>query len=55
MSYEVDRPILNNPFDEPPHYEFIRDGYDPELREGRRPAIAYPPVRAILIGVWGEY
>lgn len=43
MSYEVDRPILNNPFDEPSRYWFIRDNYDPELRRGRRPSIVYPP------------
>jgi type III restriction enzyme len=43
MSYEVDQPILNNPFDEPSRYWFIRDNYDPELRESRRPSIVYPP------------
>jgi type III restriction enzyme len=43
MSYEVNEPILNSPFDEPARYWFIREGYDPELREGRRPAIVYPP------------
>jgi len=43
MTYEVNEPILNSPFDEPQQYWFIRDGYEPELRTGRRPAIVYPP------------
>jgi type III restriction enzyme len=43
MTYEVEQPILNNPFDEPNQYWFIRQGYTPEKRSGRRPAIAYPP------------
>ncbi|MCZ8225714.1 MULTISPECIES: DEAD/DEAH box helicase family protein [unclassified Microcystis] len=43
MSYEVNEPILNSPFDEPSQYWFIREGYEPELKEGRRPAIVYPP------------
>jgi type III restriction enzyme len=43
MSYEVNEPILNSPFDEPLRYWFIREGYEPELKEGRRPAIVYPP------------
>jgi type III restriction enzyme len=41
MTYE--EPILNSPFDEPSRYWFIREGYEPELKEGRRPAIIYPP------------
>lgn len=43
MTYEVNQPILNSPFDEPLKYWFIREGYEPELRDGRRPAIVYPP------------
>jgi type III restriction enzyme len=43
MFYKVDRPILNNPFDQLSRYWFIRDNYDPELRQGRRPEIVYPP------------
>ncbi|WP_228036863.1 DEAD/DEAH box helicase family protein [Cuspidothrix issatschenkoi] len=43
MTYEVNEPILNSPFDEPSRYWFIREGYEPELKEGRRPAIVYPP------------
>jgi type III restriction enzyme len=42
MTYEVNEPILNSPFDEPSRYWFIREGYEPELKEGRRPAIVYP-------------
>ena len=43
MTYEVNEPILNSPFNEPSQYWFIRDGYEPELKEGRRPSIIYPP------------
>lgn len=43
MTYEVNEPILNSPFDEPSRYWFILYGYEPELREGRRPSIVYPP------------
>ncbi|MGL4498669.1 MAG: hypothetical protein ACRCU2_06360, partial [Planktothrix sp.] len=43
MTYEVNEPILNSPFDEPSRYWFIREGYEPELRKGRRPSIVYPP------------
>lgn len=43
MTYEVNEPILNSPFDEPLQYWFIKEGHEPELKEGRRPAIVYPP------------
>ena len=43
MTYEVNEPILNTPFDEPSQYWFIREGYELELREGRHPSIVYPP------------
>ncbi|MGM3305909.1 hypothetical protein ACSQ6I_07995 [Anabaena sp. WFMT] len=43
MTYEVNGPILNYPFDEPSRYWFIREGYKPELKQGRRPAIVYLP------------
>jgi type III restriction enzyme len=43
MTYEVNEPILNSPFDEPSCYWFIRENYEPELKEGRRPSIVYPP------------
>ena len=42
-TYEVNKPILNSPFDEPSRCWFIREGYEPKLKEGRRPAIVYPP------------
>ena len=43
MTYEVDTPILNSPFDKPDRYWFIREGEPPQLRDGRRPSIVYPP------------
>jgi type III restriction enzyme len=43
MRNEVNEPILNSPFEEPSYYWFIREGYHPELKEGRRAAIVYPP------------
>jgi len=43
MSYEVGEPILNSPFEPPSRYWFLQDGQEPQLRDGRRPAIVYPP------------
>jgi len=43
MAYEVGEPILNSPFEEPSHYWFLKAGDQPQLREGRRPSIVYPP------------
>jgi type III restriction enzyme len=43
VSYEVETPIINGPFAEPARHWFIRDGQPPELRDGRRPALVYPP------------
>ena len=43
MSYEVGKPILNSPFEQPNRYWFLQDGQEPQLRDGRRPAIVYPP------------
>ena len=43
MSYEVDTPILNSPFTGPSEYWFLREDTEPQRRQGRRPAIAYPP------------
>ncbi|WP_416667862.1 BPTD_3080 family restriction endonuclease [Egbenema bharatensis] len=43
MTYEVDTPILNSPFAQPDRYWFLREGEEPQLRDGRRPAIVYPP------------
>jgi type III restriction enzyme len=40
---EVPEPILNSPFGEPARHWFIREGQSPEKREGRRPAIVFPP------------
>jgi len=41
--YEVPEPIINSPFDEPAQHWYIREGEEPQLRDGRRPAIVYPP------------
>jgi len=41
--YEVPDPILNSPFGEPARHWYIRQGEEPELREGRRPSIVFPP------------
>ncbi|MBR8839750.1 MAG: DEAD/DEAH box helicase family protein [Stigonema ocellatum SAG 48.90 = DSM 106950] len=43
MTYEVDTPILNSPYNQPNHYWFLREGEEPCLRDGRRPSIIYPP------------
>ena len=42
-SFEVGEPILNNPFDEPRRYWYIREGEPPEKRNGRRRSIVFPP------------
>jgi type III restriction enzyme len=42
-SYEVAEPILSSPFAEPTKHWYIREGEEPELREGRRPAVVFPP------------
>src|SRR6516225_1158179 len=42
-SYEVPEPILNSPFEKPSRYWFIQEGEKPELREGRRPPVVFPP------------
>jgi type III restriction enzyme len=33
MTYEVNEPILNFPFEEPSQYWYIRKEYEPELHE----------------------
>lgn len=43
QSFEVNEPILNNPFEEPKRFWLIQEGHAPEAREGRRPAIVFPP------------
>ncbi len=42
-SNEVSEPILNAPFEEPSRHWYIREGEEPELRPGRRAAVAFPP------------
>jgi len=42
-SFEVPEPILNAPFAEPAYHWYIREGEEPQKREGRRPSIVYPP------------
>ena len=42
-SYEVPTPIINIPFEEPTSHWFIQEGEEPVQREGRRPALIYPP------------
>ena len=42
-SFEVPTPIINIPFEEPTSHWFIREGEEPVQREGRRPALIYPP------------
>src|SRR5690242_8140233 len=40
---EVSEPILNVAFEKPSRYWYIREGEAPELRDGRRPAVVFPP------------
>jgi len=42
-SYEVSEPIINPPYEKPGRYWYIREGEDPQRREGRRPPIIFPP------------
>jgi type III restriction enzyme len=42
-SFEVNKPILNSPFEEPASHWYVREGEEPEKREGRRPAVVFPP------------
>src|SRR5205823_1075713 len=42
-SFEVENPILNSPFAEPARHWYIQEGEEPELRDGRRPAVVFPP------------
>jgi type III restriction enzyme len=43
MSFEVGEPIQNGPFDKPERYWYIAEGEQPELREGRRDSVVFPP------------
>ena len=42
-SFEVSNPILSSPFVEPARHWYIQEGEEPELREGRRPAVVFAP------------
>jgi type III restriction enzyme len=42
-SFEVAEPILSSPFIEPASHWYIREGEEPEKRDGRRPAVVFPP------------
>ena len=39
--YEVPKPILNSPFDEPTEHWHIAEGEQPERRPDRRPAMYF--------------
>ena len=43
MSFEVLEPILTSPFEKPGRYWYIQEGEEPQLREGRRPPVIFPP------------
>jgi len=43
MSFEVSEPIQNSPFEKPSRYWYIQEGEEPQLREGRRPPVIFPP------------
>jgi type III restriction enzyme len=40
-SYEVPEPIISSPFQEPKEHWHIKEGKDPVLRPGRRPAMHF--------------
>jgi hypothetical protein len=42
-SFEVPEPILHAPFDESAYHWHIREGEEPQKRQGRWPSIVYPP------------
>lgn len=43
MSYDVDRPIQNSPFDEHARHWYIQRGRDPKLVERRRESFVFRP------------
>lgn len=43
MTYEVDRPIQNSPFDAPSKHWYIQRGRDPKLVDLRRDAFVFGP------------
>ena len=42
-SFEVAEPIQNSPFEKPKKYWYIQEGEEPDLRDGRRPSVVFPP------------
>lgn len=43
MSFEVETPILNSPFEAPASHWYIRAGHPPQQNQGRRPAMVFQP------------
>lgn len=43
MTFEVETPIINSPFEAPKAYWFLQPGHPPERRPGRRPAMVFQP------------
>ena len=43
MGYEVKEPIINSPFEKPKQFWFIQEGEEPQLLDGRRLALVFPP------------
>lgn len=41
--FEVESPIQNSPFEAPEKHWYIAEDEEPELRDGRRPSIVFPP------------
>ncbi|MBS1851226.1 MAG: DEAD/DEAH box helicase family protein [Acidobacteria bacterium] len=42
-SFEVQEPIQNSPFEKPQRYWYIQEGETPQLKDGRRPSVIFPP------------
>lgn len=40
---EVPTPILNSPFEEPKQFWDLREGEEPQVRDGRRTSVVFPP------------
>ncbi len=43
MTFEVETPILNSPFEEPQKHWYMRPGETPECKDGRRRAMVFQP------------
>lgn len=43
---EVAKPIINSPYEEPQQHWYLQEGEQAELRQHRRPGLAYPPREA---------